>query len=105
MINYATKTSILTLEHNYPRDSRVRALVDVGLLVNTLKSGETQIGEWINVIGYIQEPRQQKTSMLPPKPYLEIQIQAIVLWPSGPLKLDGYEKSLTLQKSNGLNTI
>jgi hypothetical protein len=103
--NYATKTSILTLKHNYPRDSKVQALVDVRLLVNTLKSEETRIGEWVNVIGYIQEPRQKKHPVPTPSPYLEVQVQAIVLWPSGPLKLDGYEKSLDLQKSDAQDTI
>lgn len=99
--NYSTKTSTLTLEHNYPRESKIKAIVDVELLVNTLKSEETQIGEWVNVIGYIQDSQQQKPSKLPNEPHLGIRVQAIVLWSSGPLKLDGYEKSLDLQKSDG----
>jgi hypothetical protein len=101
--NYSTKTSTLTLEHNYPRGSKIKAIVDVELLVNTLKSGDTQIGEWVNVIGYIQDSQQQKPSKHPNELHLGIRVQAIVLWSSGPLKLDGYEKSLDQQRSDRQN--
>lgn len=99
MTNYSTLTAILTLEHNYPPGNKVKAMVDLELLVNTLKSDETRIGEWVNVIGYIRAPRQ-KLSKLPNDIHLRIQVQAIVLWPSGPLKLDGYENSLDQQKAD-----
>jgi hypothetical protein len=69
----------------------------VSLLASTLKSDETQIGEWVNVIGYIQAPRQ-KLGEHSNAIQLRTDIQAIVLWSAGPLKLDGYEKSLEQQK-------
>ncbi|KIN06691.1 hypothetical protein OIDMADRAFT_113385 [Oidiodendron maius Zn] len=95
--NYSTKTATLTLEHNYPPGNKVQAIVDAGLLVSSLKSDETQIGEWINVIGYIQAPRQ-KLGKHSNNIHLRTEVQAIVLWSAGPLKLDGYEKSLEQQK-------
>lgn len=98
--NYSTKTAALTLEHNYPPGNKLKALVDVRLLTSTLKPDETRIGEWINVIGYIQAPRQNLASHV----NLRIQVQAIVLWSSGPLKLDGYEKSLGQQKADREST-
>jgi hypothetical protein len=97
--NYSTKTAILTLEHNHPPGNKLKALVDITLLVNTLKSSETRIGEWVNVIGYTQVPQQRRANYTN-SDELHVQVQAIVLWPSGPLKLDGYERSLDQQKAD-----
>jgi hypothetical protein len=69
-------------------------------LISTLKPDDTRIGEWVNVIGYIQAPRQNLASHV----NLRTQVQAIVLWSSGPLKLDGYEKSLDQQKADKAST-
>jgi len=91
---YSTKTAVLTLEHNHPPGNKLRALVDVRLLLNTLKSTDTQIGEWVNVIGYIV----LGSTDISVKP--TIPVQAIVLWSSGPLKLDSYERSLNSQKAD-----
>jgi hypothetical protein len=76
----------------------LKALVDIQLLVNTLKSHETQFGEWVNVIGYIQTPQQTPVT---PSDGVDsyVYVQAIVLWPAGPIKIDGYEKSLDQQKA------
>ena len=94
--NYSTKAAILTVEHDHPPGNGLKAQVDVQLLLNTLKSTDTQIGEWINVIGYIKA--DQKTLPKQSKGLSSnIQVQAIILWSSGPLKLDGYERSLDMQ--------
>ena len=87
---YSTKTALLTLEHNYPPGNTLKALVDVNLLVNTMKSNETQIGEWVNVMGYIQTPLSSNSVAASEA----VNIQAIVLWSTGPLNLQGYEQSL-----------
>jgi hypothetical protein len=77
----------------------VEVLVDVKLLLNTMKSNETRIGEWLNVIGYVMERKHSIND------YTDVQsivpVQAIVLWSSGPLKLDNYERSLDQQVSDG----
>jgi len=88
---YSTKTAILTLEHNHPVGNSLKVLVDVNLLLNTLKLHETQIGEWVNVMGYVECTKKKNS---PKNDELEVQVQALVLWPSGPLDLQGYEKSL-----------
>lgn len=82
----------MTLEHNHPPGNMLKAFVDVRLLLNTLKSTDTRVGEWVNVMGYIT-----MTGSAPPTNHT-IPIQAIVLWASGPLKLDVYERSLDAQK-------
>ncbi|KAE9377894.1 hypothetical protein N431DRAFT_328477 [Stipitochalara longipes BDJ] len=88
--NYSTKTALLTLEHAHPSKNPVKAMVDVNLLLSTLKSDETQVGTWVNVLGYVERKKQN----LPNIDEREVQIQALVLWSSGPFNLEGYERSL-----------
>lgn len=88
--NYSKNAALLTLEHNHPSGNSSKALVDVNLLLNTLKSHETQIGEWVNVIGYIERKKQSTLG----SDDWQVQVQALVLWLSGPFNLDGYEGSL-----------
>jgi hypothetical protein len=88
---YSLGSAILTLEHNHPQGNRLKVLVDVNLLLNGMKSNETRIGEWVNVIGYIQSQQKPDTSEKIPS---NIPVQAIVLWSSGPFNLEGYERSL-----------
>ncbi|TVY40105.1 hypothetical protein LOCC1_G005318 [Lachnellula occidentalis] len=93
--DYSTKTAILTLEHNYPPGQTLRALVSIDLILNTIKSHETRIGEWVNVMGYIQSK--------PIQPVINesgIAIQAIVLWSSGSFNLQTYERSLSRQRTS-----
>lgn len=71
----------------------MEAQVDIRLVVNTLGSDETQVGEWVNVIGYITD--EQVTDPL--SKLLIIHVQAIVLWSSGPFVLQTYERSLSQQ--------
>ncbi|CZR59759.1 uncharacterized protein PAC_09653 [Phialocephala subalpina] len=94
---YSTKTAVLTLEHNHPPGNMLQAQVDVNLLVTTMKSHETQIGEWVNVMGYVT-PQQSNTQAGQER--LTVNIQAIVLWSSASFNLQAYEKSLD-HRSNG----
>ncbi|KAH9223637.1 CST complex subunit Ten1 [Leptodontidium sp. 2 PMI_412] len=89
--NYSTKTAILTLEHNHPPGNPLKANVDVNLLITTLKSNETQIGEWINVMGYITGGQKRKAVG---EEKVEVSVQALILWSAGAFDLAGYEKSL-----------
>ncbi|KAN0108254.1 CST complex subunit Ten1 [Hyaloscypha variabilis] len=88
--NYSTKTAILTLQHSHPSASSATALVDVNLLLRTLKSDETQVGAWVNVLGYVERKRQTTSS----NEEAAVQIQALLLWSSGPFDLEGYERSV-----------
>ena len=92
--NYSTKAAILTLEHNHPVGNTVKALVDVNLQVDAMKLNEARIGEWLNVMGYV---KPKSTSTRAKENQSGVNIQAIVLWPAGPLNLKGYERSLDQQ--------
>ncbi|KAG4417707.1 hypothetical protein IFR04_009146 [Cadophora malorum] len=89
--NYSTKEATLTLEHNHPPGTALKAQVDVKLLITTLKSNETHIGEWVNVMGYITGGQKEKVN---DEEKVQIGVQALVLWSAGPFSLAGYEKSL-----------
>ncbi|QSZ31703.1 hypothetical protein DSL72_001270 [Monilinia vaccinii-corymbosi] len=94
--SYDKKSAILTLEHNFPVGNGIRASVNVQLLLNVLKSHETRIGEWVNILGYIVDlDGQQDTKDR--LPGTEISIRAIVLWSAGAIQLDAYERSLMPQ--------
>ena len=94
---YSTENAILTLQHDYPAGNNLQALVEVELVLSTLKSDHTRSGEWVNVIGYVKSPKQVCRLHASAS---SVTIQAIVLWPSGPIKLDGYETILDHQRSS-----
>ncbi|CAL3971574.1 unnamed protein product, partial [Diplocarpon coronariae] len=89
--NYSTKLGLLTLEHNHPSGNSLKAHVDVNLLISTMKSNETQIGEWVNVMGYIAPGLKKNRASTGD---LDIHVQAVVLWSAKSFNLRGYEKSL-----------
>jgi hypothetical protein len=99
--HYSTRSALLTLVHDHPPGTPKKVLVDVRLLLNILKPGETRVGEWINVIGYVVAP-PEKGSNTPSTIQSSVLIQALILWSSGPLKIDGYERSM--DKQNHLDT-
>lgn len=87
--SYNTSSAILTLEHNFPLGNGHKALVNVELLLESLTSSETAIGDWVNVMGYVALPPSD-TKVNSSITF----IQAISLWSAGPLKLHEYEAAL-----------
>jgi hypothetical protein len=79
----------------------VVALVDVTLLLSTLTVTDTQVGEWVNVVGYVTatgdtgarggkggERRHEDGRV-------EIPMQAILWWSAGSVRIGEYERVLT----------
>jgi len=92
--SYATASATLCLQDPHPRGSKDHVLVDVKLLLETLKTENTQIGEWVNVIGYIVASPVRPDTTPANRKRSEVHIQALLLWSAGPLDLDRYEASL-----------
>ncbi|MCJ1265652.1 hypothetical protein MMC22_005532 [Lobaria immixta] len=102
---YTTKTGILALQHPYPPPPHrsLTAWVDVNLLLSTLKTTDTQRGEWVNIVGYVQgrttnlrpESRARKSR---PDEVVGVKVQAIMLWSAGDVTLGEYEKALVERK-------
>ena len=100
--NFHVETATLTLQHHYPACSTpVAAAVNIDLTLSTLKATDTQIGEWINIMGYITG-RTQSLGVGSRKTGealgMMVSVQAIMLWSAGSIKLGEYERTLDERK-------
>ncbi|KAI1637053.1 telomere capping, CST complex subunit-domain-containing protein [Biscogniauxia mediterranea] len=95
---YTTSSAHLSLEHNCPRGSAVKAVVDVNLLLRNLKTEQTDVGQWVHVIGYITSikhpPGKTTASNVRGRGATCINVQAIVLWTAQDLDIATYEQTL-----------
>lgn len=104
MTGYSAHHAHITLKHSYPKEnSHVEALVDVKLLLETLKSEQTDPGQWVHVIGYLTfvnpalpamatDSRHSSTSKTAAT--TRVGVQALFLWIARGLDLGTYEKSM-----------
>lgn len=83
------------------------AAVDVSLLLETLKCTDTQVGEWVNVMGYVQAAEEEKGRKRQgvrhegekEKSQQEVRkLQAVMLWSAGGVRVWEYEKALEMRK-------
>ena len=65
--------------------------MDVNLLLNTLGHEKTRVGEWVNVIGYVT--RKQRMGKPTTPGGFAVHVQALVVWSTGPLDVQRYEKT------------
>lgn len=86
----------LTVEHNFPKGSPARAAVDVKLLLQTLKTNQTDVGCWVNIIGYVTSIEQKLVKTTRGGSAPSIGVQALLVWTAVDLDISAYEKSLTL---------
>jgi len=115
--SYTLSTGTLTLQHAYPPPPHPCAVVkvDANLLLENMKSTDTKIGEWVNVIGYIEwgaskaqgaKNLEEGNGIRKRKPRaedvvqqgVEVKVQAVMLWSAGAIKLGEYEKHLEDRK-------
>ncbi|KAL2045664.1 hypothetical protein N7G274_002094 [Stereocaulon virgatum] len=101
--HYTLRTGILELQHAYlPSSShkRVLALVDVNLLLETLKREDTQVGAWVNIIGYVEglvkegKTREKDVEEGSDEGPTYMRVQAIMLWSAGGVNIGEYERAL-----------
>ncbi len=95
MTKYSVKTGIAILEHAFPPPPHINptAVVDVTLLLSTMKSTDLQVGHWVNIIGYL-EARPSWWRQEIGGETVGAKVQAIMLWSAGGVKLGEYEKAL-----------
>ncbi|KAI1097213.1 CST complex subunit Ten1 [Jackrogersella minutella] len=94
---YSTHSAILTLQHEYPKGSKVKVDTDVTLLLQNLNSEHTDIGQWVHLIGYITSIKQIFAKPTTTSHVVSIGVQALVLWIAEDLDISSYEKTLTLE--------
>lgn len=111
---YVISTGVLELQHAYPLHPHVCivALVDVNMVLETLKREDTLVGAWVNVMGYVEEvlkegkrgQRQEQgeaglavkrgVTAGEARRALRVKVQAIMLWSAGGMKIGEYERTL-----------
>ena len=99
----------MSLKHNYPSSSTlVVAKVHLDHVLESITPTTTQIGTWLNVVGFISWDKDtghqdvQATSKKGGRSKLKIIIiDAVMVWDAGSIKLDAYEKALEARKSCG----
>ncbi|KAL6906998.1 CST complex subunit Ten1 [Trichoderma evansii] len=94
VISYDTSTACLNLGHMYPPGTNETVLVDIELVLETIQPGLTQVGNWVNVVGYVVGEKKSGTQKLLGGQESPRHIQALLVWPTGPLDIGRYEKSL-----------
>ncbi|KAK1725352.1 CST complex subunit Ten1 [Colletotrichum acutatum] len=90
---YSTHSAVLTLEHSFPKGSNISVLVDVQLLLSTMPSNQTRVGEWVNVVGYLTPAPPGTWAKGTTREPRIAAVQALMLWSAGPLNLQRYEAS------------
>lgn len=65
--------------------------MDVNLVLEGLKSELIQVGEWVNVIGYVTETLTARRGRFSEPSEQTVRVQALLLWKSGPLDIQQYE--------------
>ncbi|MCJ1362796.1 hypothetical protein MMC16_001902 [Acarospora aff. strigata] len=105
LAKYTVATAILTLHHNFPTlpAGSPTAAVDVNLLLSTLKSTDTQVGEWVNILGYVTSPpiynsRTDRKPSSKASKRATVFVQAVMLWSAGSIHLGEYERTLKERK-------
>ncbi|OCL04668.1 hypothetical protein AOQ84DRAFT_380362 [Glonium stellatum] len=111
---YIASSATLVLKHQYPSSAPPTiALANIDHVREVVKSTELDVGAWVNVIGYVtSEPVEAPRGALQPKRGLkrrpdvarQVQVQALVLWSAGPVKLDAYERALEQRKYTELQS-
>ncbi|KAI1418512.1 CST complex subunit Ten1 [Hypoxylon sp. FL1857] len=91
---YSTPSATLSLQHEYPRGNTTKADVNVALLLESLKHEQTDVGQWIHVIGYITSIKQTSPKASTEPHTASVGVQAVVLWIAEDLDIASYEKAL-----------
>lgn len=105
---YHSKTGFLTLQHAYPPPPSPcsTAVVDINLLLESLKNTDTRLGEWLNVVGYIEPALERSESVgsngrgsdrsvrVENQNGTTARVQAVMMWSASSVKLAEYERTL-----------
>ncbi len=103
---------MMELQHAYPPPPHIPtvALVDVNVVLESLKREDMQVGAWVNVMGYVEgvlkearrEQGQGRTGLAKrngngvregPRA-VRVRVQAVILWSAEGVKIGEYERTL-----------
>ena len=107
VLEYDVMKGHLLVEHAYPTDTEPtpKALIDVNIILGTIKGAMLETGSWINVIGYVKG-RQQTQKVTTgksleanlPRMSGEVLVQAVLVWDAGAMQINEYEKTMEAQR-------
>ena len=112
--SYDTHSGILELQHAYPKSSTktIRALVDVNVILETLRRDDLEVGAWVNVLAYVNpDQAESDTKRLSSERHrakpsasgatseggnstIKVKLQAVMLWSAGAIKIADYERAV-----------
>lgn len=98
---------MLTLKDRFSSSGKtVEALVSIANIANTMDITLTEVGAWINVMGYFKgsDPQSQALSALAKGQArtLSVSVDAMMIWSAGAVKLDEYEAGVkAMQATTG----
>jgi hypothetical protein len=86
---YDSELAILRLRDRFPATSATSgaANVNVNNLLDVLNVETTQVGAWVNVIGYVRQDTGSQTTL---KPRISA-VDAVLIWSAGAIMLEDYE--------------
>ena len=111
---YSISTGVLELQHvsQLSPARTIVALVDVNVILESLKREDLEVGAWVNVVGYVEEllkdgkrqqGQEQGKAILVKKNgnsaregprAMMVRVHAVMLWSAGAVKIGEYEKVL-----------
>lgn len=89
---YDSERAILHLRDRFPATSATSgaAKVNVNNLLDVLNVELTQVGAWVNVIGYLHQSAESRSiSKLQAST-----VDAVLIWSAGAIKLEDYEAAV-----------
>ncbi|KAF3008159.1 hypothetical protein E8E14_003905 [Neopestalotiopsis sp. 37M] len=93
--SYAIQTGVLSLSHKFPSSRSVKASVDVKLLLENLRSGQTDVGQWVHVLGYITSvTKKAQDREISQTSGANVGVQALLLWSAQDLDIAAYTDSM-----------
>lgn len=95
---------MLTLKDRFSTSGKtVAALVGISNITSTLDITLTQVGAWINVVGYLKGSSTNTNTPPPPvkgqSPATSVDLDAVMIWSAGAVKLEDYEAGVKAMQS------
>ena len=99
---YDVAAAKLTLAHHYPQERQQAAVVfvDITTILESINNHDLQIGAWLNVIGYVQHHPNQAKGKHMLLTYDASEVQAIMVWNAGAIKVHQYEQALAADRDH-----
>ncbi|KAM0700794.1 hypothetical protein Q7P35_012515 [Cladosporium inversicolor] len=89
---YDSELAILRLRDRFPATSATSgaANVNVNNVLDVLNVETTQVGAWVNVIGYVRQDTELQSKSKP----RASTVDAVLIWSAGAIKLEDYEAAV-----------